>query len=125
MSLNTMIWVPVADRDPGRLLAAVLQGVEAEVGELGHLLAGGPDTEDATGVLRSAVVGVEVVVQPAVTTWHCLMLSGYRTDTCQSDDEHPPERSHRPPGLTDWPDPGGSALLRQRLSLALRKELHA
>ena len=27
----------VADRDAGRLLAAVLQGVEAEVGELGDL----------------------------------------------------------------------------------------
>jgi len=30
--------VAVADRDPRRLLAAVLQRVEAEVGELGHVL---------------------------------------------------------------------------------------
>jgi hypothetical protein len=42
---------PVADGDPGRLLAAVLQRVQAEVGELGHLFAGGPHPEDAAGVL--------------------------------------------------------------------------
>ena len=47
----------VADRDAGRLLAAVLQGVEAEVGQLGDVLAGGPDAEDATGVLRSLLAG--------------------------------------------------------------------
>ena len=58
----------VADRDPGGLLAAVLQRVEAEVGELGHLLARGPDPEDATGVLGAAVVGVEVVVQATICT---------------------------------------------------------
>ena len=53
----------VADRDAGRLLAAVLERVEAEVGELGDVLAGGPDAEDAAGVLGSAVLGVEVVRQ--------------------------------------------------------------
>ena len=56
----------VADRDAGRLLAAVLQGVEAEVGQLGDVLAGGPDPEDAAGVLGSLVVGVERRRQPAV-----------------------------------------------------------
>ena len=30
----------IADRDPGRLLAAVLERVQAEVGELCHVLAG-------------------------------------------------------------------------------------
>ena len=54
---------PVADRDAGRLLAAVLQGVEPEVGQLGDFLAGGPDAEDAAGVLRALVVGVEAVVR--------------------------------------------------------------
>ena len=57
----------VADRDAGGLLAAVLQGVETEVGELGDVLAGGPDAEDATGVLGSAFLGVEIVRQAAVS----------------------------------------------------------
>ncbi len=37
---------------PGRLLAAVLQGVEPEVGELRDVLTGGPDAEDAAHVGR-------------------------------------------------------------------------
>ena len=53
----------VADRDAGRLLAAVLQGVEAEVGQLGDVLAGRPDPEDAAGVLGALVLRVEVVVR--------------------------------------------------------------
>ena len=57
----------VAHRDAGRLLAAVLQGVQAEVGELGDVLAGGPDAEDATGVLRALVVRVESRRQTAVS----------------------------------------------------------
>ena len=40
----------VAHRDAGRLLAPVLQGVEAEVGEVGHRLPGGVDAEDAARV---------------------------------------------------------------------------
>ena len=39
---------PVADRDAGRLLAAVLEGVEPEVGQLGDVLARRPDAEDPT-----------------------------------------------------------------------------
>ena len=81
MSLKTMICDALADRDAGGLLAAVLQRVEAEVGELGHLLAGGPDTEDTAGVLGSAVVGVEVVVQPTVCSWHCLMVARQTPET--------------------------------------------
>ena len=44
-------------RDAGGLLAAVLQRVEAVVGELGHLFAGSPDAEDATGILGPGIVG--------------------------------------------------------------------
>ena len=46
----------VGDRDPGRLLAAVLQRIQAEVGELGDLLPGGPHTKDTAGILRAFVV---------------------------------------------------------------------
>src|SRR6185312_12349586 len=37
----------VGDGDAGRLLPAVLQRVQPVIGELGHVLAGGPDAEDA------------------------------------------------------------------------------
>ena len=47
----------VADRDAGRLLAAVLECVETEVGELGDLFSRRPDAEDAAGVLRARAVG--------------------------------------------------------------------
>ena len=60
----------VADRDAGRLLAAVLQRVEPEVGELGDVLAGGPDSEDAAGVLGSAIVWVEIVGQTPISARH-------------------------------------------------------
>ena len=40
----------VAHRDPGRLLAPVLERVEAEVGEVGDRLTGRVDAEDAAGV---------------------------------------------------------------------------
>ncbi len=56
----------VAHRDAGRLLAAVLEGVEAEVGQLGDVLTGRPDTEDPARVLGAPVLGVEVVVEPTV-----------------------------------------------------------
>ncbi len=46
----------VRDRDAGALLAAVLQGVEAEVGEAGDVVPGGEDAEDATGVADMHVV---------------------------------------------------------------------
>ena len=65
--------VAVADRDPGGLLAAVLQGVEPEVGELGDLFAGRPDAEDAAGVLRALLAGLtgkEIVGEPTVTALH-------------------------------------------------------
>ncbi len=62
---------PVADRDPGRLLAPVLEGVEAEVAELRDVLPRRPDTEDTAGVLGSEVVRVEVVRQSAVSATAC------------------------------------------------------
>ncbi len=37
---------PVRDRDPGRLLAAVLEREEAEVGEPRHIALDRPDPED-------------------------------------------------------------------------------
>ena len=60
----------VGHRDPGRLLTAVLEGVQAEIGQLRDLLPRRPDTEDATGVLRSGRLGIEVVRQPSVTARH-------------------------------------------------------
>src|SRR5690606_22589052 len=49
----------VADRDAGGLLAAVLQGVDAEVRQLGDVLTGRPHAEDTTGVLGTLVLGVD------------------------------------------------------------------
>ena len=61
--------LPSRDRDAGRLLAAVLQGVEAVVGELGDLLARRPDAEDAAGVLGRGFVGDCVVGAAGGTDW--------------------------------------------------------
>ena len=44
----------VGDRDTRRLLTAVLQRVQAVVGELGDFLAGSPDAEDAALFTRFA-----------------------------------------------------------------------
>src|SRR3954447_5967996 len=68
----------VGHRDPGRLLTAVLEGVQAEVRQLRDLLARRPDTEDATGVLRSGSRGVEVVRQPSITARHASRLPASR-----------------------------------------------
>ncbi len=73
----------VAHRDAGRLLAAVLQRVEAEVGQLGDLglgagAVGGPDAEDPAGVLRALLAGNQVVSEPTVATWHGRQSTGAR-----------------------------------------------
>ena len=60
----------VGHRDAGRLLTAVLEGVQTEVGQLRDLFPRRPDAEDATGVLRSGRLGVEVVRQPSITARH-------------------------------------------------------
>ena len=62
----------VADRDAGGLLPAVLQRVETEVGQLGDFFAGGPDAEDAAGVLGSGVLGIEVVGEASISAGHAL-----------------------------------------------------
>ncbi|KOV24921.1 hypothetical protein ADK60_23435 [Streptomyces sp. XY431] len=48
----------------------MLQGVKAEERELGDLLAGSPDTEDAASVLGAFLTGKKIVVESSVTTWH-------------------------------------------------------
>jgi hypothetical protein len=54
----------VRDRDAGGLLAAVLERVKAEVGQLRDLLAGCPDAEDAALLTRFVgFVGRAVEVQ--------------------------------------------------------------
>src|SRR5262249_9184856 len=68
----------VADRDAGRLLAAMLQGVQAEVGELADLLVRCPDAEDPAGVLGASIPGVEVVAQPSVSARHMASVGGIR-----------------------------------------------
>jgi hypothetical protein len=60
----------IADRDPGRLLAAVLQRVQSEVGKLGDILTGRPDAKDAAGVPGRAVIGIEIVRKAPVWLSH-------------------------------------------------------
>ena len=47
--------VAVAHRQPGRLLAPVLQRVETGVGQLGNGLTGSVDTEDAAEIPRRVI----------------------------------------------------------------------
>ncbi len=71
----------VGHRDPRRLLTTVLKGVQTEIGQLRDLLTRSPDTEDATGILRSGIVGVEVVRQPSITARHPTRLPARRHPT--------------------------------------------
>jgi hypothetical protein len=66
----------VADGDTGGLLSAMLQGVQPEVGQLGDLFARRPDAEDSAGVLRSAVVGIELVGKSPIAARHGSSLRG-------------------------------------------------
>ena len=50
----------VTDGDAGRLLTAVLEGVEPEVRDV-PIFAGRPDAEDAAGVLQGPVVWIGLV----------------------------------------------------------------
>ena len=47
----------LAGGDPGRLLAAVLERVEREVGEPGDVVAGRVDAEDPALVARAVAIG--------------------------------------------------------------------
>src|SRR5450759_4776818 len=60
----------IAGRDAGRLLAAMLQGIEPEVGQLGDVLAGGPDSEDPTGVLGCLLARKKVMGQSPIAACH-------------------------------------------------------
>src|SRR5690606_36232781 len=61
--------------DARRLLAAVLQGVEPEVGQLRDLFARGPDSEDAASVLGSAFLREGLVGESSVSaSRHGLMV---------------------------------------------------
>jgi hypothetical protein len=48
----------VTDGDAGRLLAAVLKGVQPVIGEFGNVFAGSPNTKDSTGISRRTVIGI-------------------------------------------------------------------
>src|SRR5690606_34136096 len=71
----------VAHRDPGRFLPTVLQSVEAEIGELRNLFTRRPDSEDATGLFGTGVVGEvwllwgEAVGSRSVAARHALQSS--------------------------------------------------
>ena len=58
----------------------MLERVEPEIGELGDLLVRRPDTENPTRILGSAIVGVYVVVQQAITLCHYLIVTGGARD---------------------------------------------
>lgn len=60
----------IAHRDARRLLAAMLEGIKAEIGQIGDLFARSPDAEDAAGILRARSLGIKVVAQPAVASGH-------------------------------------------------------
>src|SRR5215467_9516969 len=60
----------IADRDARRLLAPVLQRVQAEVGKLRDIFVMSPDTEDAAGIPGRSVLRTQIVGQPAVRHDH-------------------------------------------------------
>ena len=66
----------VAGRDAGRLLAAMLQRVQAVVGEFRDFLAGSPDSEHSAGVLRALLAGQQLVTELAITALHGPSLVG-------------------------------------------------
>jgi hypothetical protein len=59
----------------------MLQRVEAEISELGDLLARGPDAEDAARVLGSGVLGIEVVGQASISAGHLLSVEASMAGT--------------------------------------------
>jgi hypothetical protein len=67
--------VAVADRYARRFLAAVLKGVQAEVGQLGDVLVRRPGAKDTAGVAGRVVVGIEIIGQAAIRLDHLASLS--------------------------------------------------
>src|SRR6266568_850596 len=56
----------VAGRNPGALLPAVLQGIKAEIGQVGNVLAAGVDAEQTAGFVHP-LVGHQMTPQTAVS----------------------------------------------------------
>ena len=63
----------ITDGYARRLLAAMLQGIEAKVGKFGDFLAGCPDAEHATGVPR-LLPRIQLGRQPSVGLDHLFSL---------------------------------------------------
>ena len=104
MSLYTTIRA-VADRDASRFLPAVLQCVEPVVGELGDLLAGSPDAEDAARVLRRPIPRIEVAGQSAIGLDHAVSLNARATISAHP--EHGQIRGQVGPDAAGLHQPGG------------------
>ena len=68
--------LPVAHRDASRFLTTVLQRVQAEIGQLGDLFTGGPNTEHAARILGSSILGIDVVSQASISAGHVLKCTG-------------------------------------------------
>ena len=64
----------IAHGNPCGLLPAVLECIEAEVGQLRHVVTRSPDPEDSAGVLRPAFARVQVVGEQAIASRHCLSV---------------------------------------------------
>ena len=66
--------VSVADRNARRLLAAVLQGIQAVVRQFGNLIARSPHPKNTACVLRSFFTGQQVVGEESITAGHTSSL---------------------------------------------------
>src|SRR5690349_13032579 len=104
----------VADRDAGRFLAAVLERVQAEVGELGDVLVRGPDTEHAARVSWRPVLGKGFIRETTVGGCHCFSL--FRQSAGRARDPHAGRsrgrrrnRPRRPTRAARWPAGSRSA----------------
>ena len=62
--------VAIAHGDSGRFLAAVLQRVQAVIGQLGDFFAGGPNSEYPTCVLRAFFARHQIVGEQSITAGH-------------------------------------------------------
>ena len=54
----------------------MLEGIQAEVGELGDFITGCPHPENSAGILRAAVVGEELMREETITTGHDAQPTG-------------------------------------------------